>query len=174
MVYLEMPYSVSDSCQYLVIRFSFGCSIIPRHSDHLPTCLSSSLHSLTSWWWPTYSPQWSTLATMEPGCLDLFYCEYYAFPGSLFGCISIWSMVWIPLDICNVIVKGVAAEPLTNKGAFHRILFTWTASHVWCLFLFIGWNRYVPEGIMTVSLCFMVWTQYLVIDFTGMIRSLQF
>jgi len=77
------------------------------------------------------------------------YCQYYGFAGSLFGCVSIWTMVFITLDRYNVIVKGVAAEPLTSKGSFLRVLFTWTTSLIWCLFPFFGWNRYVPEGNMT-------------------------
>nr|AUC64079.1 LWS opsin 2 [Neogonodactylus oerstedii]QIW86049.1 opsin L19 [Neogonodactylus oerstedii] len=81
--------------------------------------------------------------------LGAFFCELYAFAGSLFGCISIWTMLWITLDRYNVIVKGVSAEPLKKKGALLRILFTWTMSLVWCLFPFFGWNRYVPEGNMT-------------------------
>ncbi|XP_076030478.1 rhodopsin-like [Oratosquilla oratoria] len=81
--------------------------------------------------------------------LGAFFCEIYAFAGSLFGCISIWTMVWITLDRYNVIVKGVSAEPLNRKGAMLRILFTWTMALVWCLFPFFGWNRYVPEGNMT-------------------------
>ncbi|XP_076030477.1 rhodopsin-like [Oratosquilla oratoria] len=81
--------------------------------------------------------------------LGAFFCEIYAFAGSLFGCISIWTMLWITLDRYNVIVKGVSAEPLKKKGALLRILFTWTMALVWCLFPFFGWNRYVPEGNMT-------------------------
>ncbi|KAK4296001.1 hypothetical protein Pmani_031468 [Petrolisthes manimaculis] len=81
--------------------------------------------------------------------LGAFFCEVYAFLGSLYGCVSIWSMLWITLDRYNVIVKGVSAEPLTSKGAMMRILFTWGLSLAWCLPPFFGWNRYVPEGNMT-------------------------
>nr|QIW86023.1 opsin L16 [Neogonodactylus oerstedii] len=81
--------------------------------------------------------------------LGPFVCELYGFAGSLFGCISIWTMVLITLDRYNVIVKGVSAKPLSGKGAILRILFVWTMSLLWCLFPFFGWNRYVPEGNMT-------------------------
>ncbi|XP_071517803.1 rhodopsin-like [Panulirus ornatus] len=81
--------------------------------------------------------------------LGAFFCELYAFFGSLFGCVSIWTMLWITLDRYNVIVKGVAAEPLTSKGSLLRVLFTWIFSFAWCLPPFFGWNRYVPEGNMT-------------------------
>jgi len=81
--------------------------------------------------------------------LGAFFCEVYAFLGSLFGCVSIWSMVWITLDRYNVIVKGVSAEPLTSGGAMARIGGTWVTAFVWCLPPFFGWNKYVPEGNMT-------------------------
>ncbi|XP_037785743.1 rhodopsin-like [Penaeus monodon] len=81
--------------------------------------------------------------------LGAFFCEVYAFLGSLFGCVSIWTMVWITADRYNVIVKGVAGDPLSSKDASLRIIFTWIISFAWCLPPFFGWNRYVPEGNMT-------------------------
>ncbi|KAK8746297.1 hypothetical protein OTU49_017351 [Cherax quadricarinatus] len=81
--------------------------------------------------------------------LGALFCEIYGFFGSFFGCISIWTMVLITLDRYNVIVKGVAAEPLTSKGATMRILFVWIITTAWCLPPFFGWNRYIPEGNMT-------------------------
>ncbi|ROT66577.1 rhodopsin [Penaeus vannamei] len=57
--------------------------------------------------------------------LGAFFCEIYAFLGSLFGCVSIWTMVFITADRYNVIVKGVSAEPLTSGGAMTRIAGTW-------------------------------------------------
>ncbi|ROT69172.1 rhodopsin [Penaeus vannamei] len=76
------------------------------------------------------------------------FCEIYAFFGSFFGCVSIWSMVFITADRYNVIVKGVSAEPLTSGGAMLRIAGTWAFTLAWCLPPFFGWNRYVPEGNM--------------------------
>ncbi|XP_063591529.1 rhodopsin-like [Penaeus indicus] len=81
--------------------------------------------------------------------LGAFFCEIYAFLGSLFGCVSIWTMVFITADRYNVIVKGVSAEPLTSGGAMARIGGTWATALAWCLPPFFGWNRYVPEGNMT-------------------------
>ncbi|KAF9795137.1 hypothetical protein SFRURICE_004509 [Spodoptera frugiperda] len=76
-------------------------------------------------------------------------CELYACAGSLFGCASIWTMTMIAFDRYNVIVKGIAAKPMTNNGALLRILGIWTFSLAWTLAPFFGWNRYVPEGNMT-------------------------
>ncbi|ROT66581.1 rhodopsin [Penaeus vannamei] len=81
--------------------------------------------------------------------LGALFCEIYAFLGSLFGCASIWTMVFITADRYNVIVKGVSAEPLRSGGAMLRIAGTWFFSFAWCLPPFFGWNRYVPEGNMT-------------------------
>nr|AHA48184.1 long-wavelength opsin [Ctenoplusia agnata] len=76
-------------------------------------------------------------------------CELYACAGSLFGCASIWTMTMIAFDRYNVIVKGIAAKPMTNNGALLRILGIWAFSLAWTLAPFFGWNRYVPEGNMT-------------------------
>nr|ACH56536.1 putative long wavelength opsin [Thermonectus marmoratus] len=78
-----------------------------------------------------------------------FMCELYGMLGSLFGCISIWTMTMIAVDRYNVIVKGLSARPLTKKGASIQILGIWANSLMWTLFPFFGWNRYVPEGNMT-------------------------
>ncbi|KAL1140893.1 hypothetical protein AAG570_000821 [Ranatra chinensis] len=78
-----------------------------------------------------------------------FMCEIYALCGSLFGCISIWTMVMIALDRYNVIVKGLSAAPMTTKTAMMRIVVVWVLSLGWTLPPLFGWNRYVPEGNMT-------------------------
>nr|P35362.1 RecName: Full=Rhodopsin; Short=Opsin [Sphodromantis sp.]CAA50658.1 opsin [Sphodromantis sp.] len=85
----------------------------------------------------------------ETWVLGPFMCELYALLGSLFGCGSIWTMVMIALDRYNVIVKGLAAKPMTNKTAMLRILGIWAMSIAWTVFPLFGWNRYVPEGNMT-------------------------
>jgi len=77
------------------------------------------------------------------------FCEIYACIGSICGTASIWSMVFITLDRYNVIVKGIAAKPLTSNGALLRILFVWAQTIFWCALPFFGFNRYVPEGNMT-------------------------
>lgn len=76
-------------------------------------------------------------------------CQLYAMCGSLFGCVSIWTMTMIAFDRYNVIVKGISAKPMTTGGALMKILFIWTFSLVWTIFPLFGWNRYVPEGNMT-------------------------
>nr|APY20643.1 long wavelength sensitive opsin [Paussus spinicoxis] len=76
-------------------------------------------------------------------------CELHAFIASLFGSISIWTMTLIAMDRYNVIVKGLAAKPMTKKTAFLKLSAVWISSIVWAAFPFFGWNRYVPEGNMT-------------------------
>nr|BAQ54864.1 opsin, long-wavelength sensitive type [Anax parthenope] len=76
-------------------------------------------------------------------------CQIYAFFGSLFGCTSIWTMVLIAFDRYNVIVKGLAAKPLTIKKALLEIMLVWTHALLWTLPPLFGWNRYVPEGNMS-------------------------
>lgn len=76
-------------------------------------------------------------------------CEVYGMFGSLFGCVSIWTMTMIAFDRYNVIVNGISAEPMTSKGAMIRIFGVWFSSLVWTLAPLFGWNRYVPEGNMS-------------------------
>nr|BAO03858.1 longwave opsin [Sogatella furcifera] len=97
----------------------------------------------------TMSPTMVINCYYETWVLGPFMCELYGMLGSLFGCASIWSMVMIALDRYNVIVKGLAAKPLTNKRAILKLLFVWVFSLGWTLAPFFGWNRYVPEGNMT-------------------------
>jgi r-opsin len=76
-------------------------------------------------------------------------CELYAGAGSLFGCVSIWTMTMIAFDRYNVIVKGLAAKPMTTGGALGKIAVIWMTSLAWTIAPLFGWNRYVPEGNMT-------------------------
>jgi len=95
------------------------------------------------------------MPTMAANCfaetwiLGPLMCEIYGMVGSLFGCVSIWTMVMIGFDRYNVIVMGMNAEPLTTRKAALEIIFVWAWSAVWTLLPFFGWNRYVPEGNMT-------------------------
>jgi r-opsin len=76
-------------------------------------------------------------------------CQLYGAAGSLFGCVSIYSMTMIAFDRYNVIVKGLSAKPLTNGAAVLRIFLVWVLSAAWTVAPLFGWNRYVPEGNMT-------------------------
>lgn len=69
-------------------------------------------------------------------------CELYGMLGSLFGCASIWTMTMIALDRYNVIVKGISAAPMTNKGAMIKILGIWAFALLWTIAPMFGWNRY--------------------------------
>ncbi|KAL7022783.1 hypothetical protein ACKWTF_012381 [Chironomus riparius] len=76
-------------------------------------------------------------------------CELYAAAGSLFGCVSIWTMTLIAFDRYNVIVKGLSGKPMTKSDAMVRIAIIWFFSLIWTGAPFFGWCRYVPEGNMT-------------------------
>lgn len=94
-------------------------------------------------------PTMSACCFGETWILGPLMCEIYGMFGSLFGCGSIWSMVMITLDRYNVIVRGMAAAPLTRVRALLNILFVWTWAVGWTILPFYGWSRYVPEGSMT-------------------------
>lgn len=81
--------------------------------------------------------------------LGPLWCQLYAMFGSLFGCVSIWTMTLIAFDRYNVIVKGLAARPMTKSQAMGKLAAIWITSAIWVAFPFFGWNRYVPEGNMT-------------------------
>lgn len=85
----------------------------------------------------------------ETWVLGPMMCDLYACCGSLFGCTSIWSMTMIAFDRYNVIVKGLAAKPMTIKLALLKILLIWLHAVLWTIAPLLGWNRYVPEGNMT-------------------------
>nr|APY20523.1 long wavelength sensitive opsin [Chrysis viridula] len=85
----------------------------------------------------------------ETWVLGPMFCQIYALLGSQFGCVSIWSMTLIAFDRYNVIVKGLAAKPLTIGGALLQILAINIFSALWTIAPMFGWNRYVPEGNMT-------------------------
>nr|ART29880.1 opsin [Eueides isabella]ART29883.1 opsin [Eueides isabella] len=76
-------------------------------------------------------------------------CQLYACAGSLYGCVSIWTMTMIAFDRYNVIVKGIAAKPMTINGALLRVFGIWAFSLAWTVAPIFGWGRYVPEGNMT-------------------------
>lgn len=78
-----------------------------------------------------------------------FACQVYALLGSLFGCVSIWSMTMIAYDRYNVIVKGLSSKPMTFNGSLLKIMLVWLNSLFWTLAPMFGWSRYVPEGNMT-------------------------
>ncbi|XP_055550636.1 rhodopsin-like [Wyeomyia smithii] len=86
-------------------------------------------------------------------------CQIYGFLGSLFGCVSIWSMTMIAFDRYTVIVKGLSAKPMTFNSSLLKILMVWLNSVLWTVAPVFGWNRYVPEGNM--SAC---GTDYLSLD----------
>ena len=76
-------------------------------------------------------------------------CQLYAAAGSLFGCVSIWTMTCIALDRYNVIVKGISAKPMSKTDALVKIAIIWLFALLWTAAPFFGWCRYVPEGNMT-------------------------
>ncbi|XP_011187685.2 opsin Rh2 [Zeugodacus cucurbitae] len=85
----------------------------------------------------------------ETWILGPLWCDIYAICGSMFGCVSIWSMCMIALDRYNVIVKGVSGRPMTIKLALVKIMAIWLFATFWTLAPLMGWSRYVPEGNLT-------------------------
>jgi len=79
---------------------------------------------------------------------SIFFCEVYAALGSVTGLCSIWSLVFISYDRYNVIVNGVAGQPLTKGKALCFILFAWAYAIGWSIPPFFGWGKYIPEGIL--------------------------
>lgn len=69
------------------------------------------------------------------------WCDIYAICGSMFGCVSIWSMCMIALDRYNVIVKGVSGRPMTVKLAIIKIALIWSFATFWTCMPLLGWSR---------------------------------
>ncbi|XP_043863291.1 opsin Rh2 isoform X1 [Drosophila mojavensis] len=85
----------------------------------------------------------------ETWVLGPLWCDIYAVCGSMFGCVSIWSMCMIAFDRYNVIVKGINGTPMTIKLSIMKILFIWLMATFWTIMPLIGWSSYVPEGNLT-------------------------
>lgn len=77
----------------------------------------------------------------ETWILGPLWCDIYAISGSMFGCVSIWSMCMIALDRYNVIVKGVSGRPMTVKLAIIKIAGIYTFATFWTMMPMLGWNR---------------------------------
>lgn len=98
-----------------------------------------------------------------------FWCELYACTGSVFGLCSICTMAAISYDRYNVIVKGMNGPRMTTckksqskhsddcspeinlsflARALGFILFCWAYAVGWSIGPFVGWGRYIPEGIL--------------------------
>lgn len=90
----------------------------------------------------TQSPPMVINCYFETWIMGPLMCDIYALCGSLFGCVSIWSMTMIAVDRYNVIVKGIAGKPLTIKLAILKILCIWIFALVWTIAPLLGWNRY--------------------------------
>uniref|UniRef100_A0A336MTM8 CSON003862 protein n=1 Tax=Culicoides sonorensis TaxID=179676 RepID=A0A336MTM8_CULSO len=97
----------------------------------------------------TMCPSMFWACLKETWTLGVLGCQLYALSGSLFGCVSIWTMTMISFDRYNVIVKGLSGKPLTMGGVALRLLFIYSTCTFWAIMPLFGWNRYVPEGNMT-------------------------
>ncbi|XP_076037949.1 compound eye opsin BCRH2-like [Oratosquilla oratoria] len=77
-----------------------------------------------------------------------FMCELYACLGAITGLCSLWSLVFISYDRYNVIVRGMNGTKLTSGMAFGMMMFCWGYGILMSIFPFIGWGKYIPEGIL--------------------------
>ncbi|XP_046634669.1 compound eye opsin BCRH2-like [Daphnia pulicaria] len=76
------------------------------------------------------------------------FCELYACTGSIFGLCSICTMAAISYDRYNVIVNGMNGTRMTFGRAALFILFCWVYAIGWSIPPFVGWGKYIPEGIL--------------------------
>merc|ERR1712121_173980 len=81
--------------------------------------------------------------------LGPFACQVHAFTGSVFGLCSLMTLVAIGYDRYCVIVKAFDGGHMTSGKAFFLILFCWAYATAVSIWPFFGWNRYIPEGILT-------------------------
>nr|BAQ54910.1 opsin, long-wavelength sensitive type [Ischnura asiatica] len=133
-------------CGNGVVIYVFSCTKSLRTpSNMLVVNLAISDFGLMS----TMAPMMTINCYFETWSLGPFMCQIYGMLGSMFGCVSIWTMTVIAWDRYNVIVKGLSAKPLTTKGALFWIFQVWLNSAIWTVAPVLGWNRYVPEGNMT-------------------------
>jgi len=77
-----------------------------------------------------------------------FACKLFSCLGGVAGTTSIFSMVLIGYDRCNVIVGGIAAKRLSKKKASLLCIALWVYSTLASLPPFFGWGNFGPEGFL--------------------------
>ncbi|CAL4069492.1 unnamed protein product [Meganyctiphanes norvegica] len=76
------------------------------------------------------------------------YCEIYAALGAVTGVCSIWTLAMISADRYNVICNGFNGPKLTKGKATMMSLLAWGMAIGWAIPPFVGWGKYIPEGIL--------------------------
>ncbi|XP_015911002.1 ocellar opsin [Parasteatoda tepidariorum] len=136
---------ISISGNGLVLYLMATVRSLRTPSNLLVMNLAFSDFCMLAYMMPAMAPN----AFKETWVTGYLHCQVYGMLGSLFGCVSVWSLVMITMDRYNVIVRGMNATPLTRVRAVLKIAFIWTWSIGWTILPFYGWSRYVPEGSMT-------------------------
>ena len=77
-------------------------------------------------------------------------CELHGWVGCVSGFMSIWTMAMISFDRYQVIVYGLAHDPMTYKKALGIILVVDSLALTWSIMPLVGWNKYALEGNMIV------------------------
>ncbi|XKL60287.1 hypothetical protein PGB90_001303 [Kerria lacca] len=100
-----------------------------------------------------------------------FACALYGMTGSLFGNTSIWTMIFIALDRYNVIVKvGFKRQTAYDKWSDFKYSIYLDARAI----MDIGTDvRMEQVALMTISLWFMAWTPYLIINYSGIFQLMN-
>ncbi|KAE8572955.1 Opsin LWS1 [Halyomorpha halys] len=96
-----------------------------------------------------------------------FMCEIYAMCGSLFGCASIWTMTMIALDRYNVIVKAVSAHEKAMREQAKKMNVTSLRGNDEKS----AEAKLAKVALTTISLWFVAWTPYLVINYSGVFET---
>jgi r-opsin len=75
-------------------------------------------------------------------------CQIHAFCGACFGYSQITTLTFITWDRYNVIVKGLAAPPLTYSKVTWLIIINWIISIGLAIGPFFGWGYYTVNGML--------------------------
>nr|QIW86028.1 opsin M1 [Neogonodactylus oerstedii] len=76
-------------------------------------------------------------------------CEFHAFSAAITGDTALLTLVAIGYDRYCVIVKAFDGGHMTSLKAFFIIIFCWTYATCLTIWPLFGWNRFIPEGILT-------------------------
>ena len=99
------------------------------------------------------------MATLVPECIVNFFlggtwqfgptaCQFHAFCGTIFGIGQIMTLVFISYDRFNVVVRGMAATPLTFGKVAIFLLIVWVYSALWAVGPYFGFGSYALDGAL--------------------------
>ncbi|XP_059083601.1 compound eye opsin BCRH2-like isoform X2 [Tigriopus californicus] len=99
--------------------------------------------------WTQAPPLFVSMVISKYWAFGHFWCRMYAFTAGIFGCGSLWLIIFIGYDRYNVIVHGIGGVKITPMKALAMIVFAFTYSTCTITPTFLGvWGNIIYEGLL--------------------------